>query len=187
MPCPILDCQAGCSGDPTLPHTFLSNRSSTRWLVAAVHCSCWQGDKLRHYFLFNMASIPEPQVSGINEKADSPQQSWNENISGSGKTDAIIDTYRSYTPEFSKETEARLVKRIDRRILPLVVIIYLFNYLDRNSITQARLYGLQKDTHVKGAEYQTAISIFSAGYIAMQLPSTILMTKVRPSRLLVSS
>ncbi|KAH8645931.1 major facilitator superfamily domain-containing protein [Tricladium varicosporioides] len=131
-----------------------------------------------------MASIPELQVSGINEKADNPQQSWNENISGSGKTDAIIDTYRSYTPEFSKETEARLVKRIDRRILPLVVIIYLFNYLDRNSITQARLYGLQKDTHVKGAQYQTAISIFSAGYIAMQLPSTILMTKVRPSRLL---
>jgi hypothetical protein len=68
----------------------------------------------------------------------------------------------------------------------LVVVIYLFNYLDRNSITQARLYGLQKDTHVNGAVYQTAISIFSAGYIAMQLPSAMLMTKLRPSIYLVS-
>lgn len=30
---------------------------------------------------------------------------------------------------------------------------YGWNYLDRNSITQARLYGLQEDTHVEGAVY----------------------------------
>ncbi|KAH7151510.1 major facilitator superfamily domain-containing protein [Fusarium sp. MPI-SDFR-AT-0072] len=92
----------------------------------------------------------------------------------------LLDTYRSYTPEFSKETEAQLVRKIDLRLLPLIVTIYLFNYLDRNSITQARLYGLQEDTHVKGATYQTAISIFSAGYIMMQLPSTLIMTKMQP-------
>ncbi|KAK2123530.1 major facilitator superfamily domain-containing protein [Fusarium oxysporum II5] len=92
----------------------------------------------------------------------------------------LLDTYRSYTPEFSRETEAQLVRKIDLRLLPLVVTIYLFNYLDRNSITQARLYGLQEDTHVKGATYQTAISIFSAGYIMMQLPSTLIMTKMQP-------
>lgn len=99
----------------------------------------------------------------------------------------VMNTYRSYTPEFSKETEGKLVRKIDLRILPLIVIIYLFNYLDRNSITQARLYGLQEDTHVKGATYQTAISIFSAGYIAMQLPSTLVMTKVQPHIFLVSA
>ncbi|GLA15443.1 hypothetical protein AnigIFM63309_002267 [Aspergillus niger] len=57
--------------------------------------------------------------------------------------------------------EVGLRRKIDRRILPLVLLIYLFNYLDRNSITQARVYGLQEDTHLKGAEYQTVISIFS--------------------------
>ncbi|KAJ0130600.1 hypothetical protein HZ326_26302 [Fusarium oxysporum f. sp. albedinis] len=97
----------------------------------------------------------------------------------------LLDTYRSYTPEFSKETETQLVRKIDLRLLPLVVTIYLFNYLDRNSITQARLYGLQEDTHVKGATYQTAISIFSAGYIMMQLPSTLIMTKMQPHIFLV--
>ncbi|KAK8088758.1 MFS general substrate transporter [Apiospora hydei] len=83
----------------------------------------------------------------------------------------FMDTYRSYTPEFARETERGLVRKIDSRLMPFVVIIYLFNYLDRNSITQARLYGLQEDTHVEGAMYQTAISIFSAGYIFMQLPT----------------
>lgn len=99
----------------------------------------------------------------------------------------IMATYRSYDPAFSKETEKRLVRSIDIRLLPLIVTIYIFNYLDRNSITQARLYGLQEDTNVTGVTYNTAISIFSAGYIAMQLPSTLLMTKVQPHIFLVCS
>ncbi|KAK7940967.1 pectin lyase A [Apiospora aurea] len=89
---------------------------------------------------------------------------------------SFTDTYRSCTPEFARETERGLVRKIDSRLMPFVVIIYLFNYLDRNSITQARLYGLQEDIHVKGAMYQTAISIFSAGYIFMKLPGTIMMS-----------
>ncbi len=97
-----------------------------------------------------------------------------------------MDTYRSYSPELLKRMERKLVRKIDSRLLPLVILIYLFNYLDRNSITQARLYGLQKDTHVEGATYNTAISIFSAGYIFMQLPSTLLMTKLPPHIFLVS-
>ncbi|EUC41072.1 hypothetical protein COCMIDRAFT_107103 [Bipolaris oryzae ATCC 44560] len=117
---------------------------------------------------------------------DIDKLSCTNHIESSGKADTVIESYRSYTPEFAKEIEKQLVRKIDRRLLPLVVIIYLFNYLDRNSITQARLYGLQEDTHVTGALYQTAISIFSAGYIAMQLPATILMTKLRPSLYLPS-
>ncbi|RAK80801.1 MFS general substrate transporter [Aspergillus fijiensis CBS 313.89] len=103
------------------------------------------------------------------------EEAWPDGGSG------VMATYRGYDPEFARKTEGELLKKIDRRILPLVLLIYLFNYLDRNSITQARVYGLQEDTHLEGAEYQTVISIFSVGYILMQVPSTMLMTKLRPS------
>ncbi|KAK6008103.1 hypothetical protein QM012_000006 [Aureobasidium pullulans] len=93
-----------------------------------------------------------------------------EMIEDTGKPEKVMDIYRSLEPEYAAQAERQLGKKIDKRILPLVVIIYLFNYLDRNLITQARLYGLQRDTKVNGAVYQTAISIFSAGYIFMQLP-----------------
>lgn len=98
----------------------------------------------------------------------------------------IHQVYDSYSIEFASQVERKLVRKIDLRLLPLLVTIYIFNYLDRNSITQARLYGLQKDLNVQGATYQTAISIFSAGYIAMQLPATLVMAKARPSIFLVS-
>lgn len=132
--------------------------------------------------------MPAAPVTDINKVVgDIDKLSCTKHVECYGKANTVIERYRSYAPEFSKETEKQLVRKIDRRLLPLVVIIYLFNYLDRNSITQARLYGLQEDTHVTGALYQTAISTFSAGYIAMQLPATILMTKLRPSLYLVRS
>jgi sugar phosphate permease len=112
------------------------------------------------------------------------EDAWVENSEGDAPVN-VMDVYMSYGPEFRQNIERQLRRKIDMRIMPLIVLIYLFNYLDRNSITQARLYGLQEDTGVKGAEYQTAISIFSAGYILMQLPATVLMTKLRPSIYLV--
>ncbi|KAL4951873.1 MFS general substrate transporter [Aspergillus filifer] len=106
---------------------------------------------------------------------------WIEDSPNQNESSVVMAVYHSYDEDYIRTVEGQLRRKIDIRILPIVVLIYLFNYLDRNSITQARLYGLQEDTGVKGAEYQTAISIFSAGYIVMQLPATILMTKLRPS------
>ncbi|KIW19820.1 hypothetical protein PV08_00395 [Exophiala spinifera] len=114
------------------------------------------------------AQLPDPVL--IEDVQDPP----------SGKL-TVVQAYDSYTPEFAAQTERKLIRKVDLRLLPLVIVMYVSNYLDRNSITQARLYGLQQDLNVKGATYNTAISIFSAGYIVMQLPSTLMMTKVRPS------
>ncbi|GMF81429.1 unnamed protein product [Aspergillus oryzae] len=135
-----------------------------------------------------MASpLPPTKSSPDSQEVQSKDQkdNWVEHVQDENALD-LVATYHSYEPEFRSKVEKELLRKIDARILPLIVVIYLFNYLDRNSITQARLYGLQEDTGLKGAEYQTAISIFSAGYILMQLPSTIMMTKFRPSIYLVS-
>lgn len=133
-----------------------------------------------------MPSSDPPAVKSLDDsqvKADK-NDVWVENSQTEDSSD-VIGIYLSYDTEYRQKVGKQLRRKIDTRIIPLIVLIYLLNYLDRNSITQARLYGLQKDTGVKGAEYQTAISIFSAGYIIMQVPSTLLMTRFRPSVFLV--
>lgn len=134
----------------------------------------------------NMASTESPARKSLDDSQVKTDKNdiWVENSQNEDPSD-VMGIYFSYDTEYRHKVEIQLRRKIDTRILPLIVLIYLLNYLDRNSITQARLYGLQEDTGVKGAEYQTAISIFSAGYILMQLPSTLLMTKVRPSIFLV--
>jgi hypothetical protein len=108
-------------------------------------------------------------------------------ISATSTSDDPIARYQALPEKRAREIERRVLRKIDLRILPIIVLIYILNYLDRNSITQARLYGIQKDAHVEGAMWQTAISILSVGYIAMQIPSTIIMPRVRPSIYLVST
>ncbi|CAH2350018.1 high-affinity nicotinic acid transporter [[Candida] railenensis] len=83
--------------------------------------------------------------------------------------------------EFEKLAKATR-KKIDMRILPMIVFIYILNYLDRNNIATARLGGLETDLGLHGSQYQTCISILFVGYILMQIPANMIMNKfARPS------
>lgn len=55
------------------------------------------------------------------------------------------------------------------------------SYLDRNALPNAALQGLEKDLGLVDQQYNTAISVLFAGYIGLQIPSNMLLTRVRPS------
>lgn len=59
------------------------------------------------------------------------------------------------------------------------MIMYILNYLDRNNIAAARLYGIVQDTGLVGSEYQTVISVLFASYIFFQVPSNIIASKLK--------
>jgi MFS family permease len=48
-------------------------------------------------------------------------------------------------------------------------------------LANARVQGIEKSLGLKGTEFNTAISVLFAGYIALQIPSNIIITRVRPS------
>ncbi|KAL5366222.1 major facilitator superfamily domain-containing protein [Aspergillus floccosus] len=66
-------------------------------------------------------------------------------------------------------------------LLPMAWLMYLFNYLDRNNIAQARLSTFEEDLHLVGNEFNVAVSILNVGYMLAQLPSNMIITRVRPS------
>lgn len=76
------------------------------------------------------------------------------------------------------QLEALLVRKIDLRLLPMVILMYILNYLDRNNIAAARLAGLESDLSLTGTQYLTALSILFVGYILMQIPSNLFLDKV---------
>ncbi|EXJ85254.1 hypothetical protein A1O3_05929 [Capronia epimyces CBS 606.96] len=78
--------------------------------------------------------------------------------------------------------EKRLKRRLDLLIMPLVILIFLMNYIDRNNYASARLQGLEHDLNLKGSQYQTALSIFYVSYILAQIPANLILNYVgRPS------
>ncbi|EAL90998.1 hypothetical protein KXW98_002948 [Aspergillus fumigatus] len=83
------------------------------------------------------------------------------------------------SPEERQKAERALVRKIDIRLLPMLVIMYILNYLDRNNIAAARLAGLEEDLGMKknSNQYQTAVSILFVGYLLMQIPSNLMLNK----------
>ncbi|KXH30453.1 major facilitator superfamily transporter [Colletotrichum nymphaeae SA-01] len=83
-------------------------------------------------------------------------------------------------PEW-RAAEKRLVRKLDVTLMPVIWTLYMFNYLDRNNLAQAKLDKFEADLGLVGEQFNTAVAIFNVGYMVAQLPSNMLITRVRPS------
>ncbi|KAK9331449.1 major facilitator superfamily domain-containing protein [Lipomyces starkeyi] len=77
--------------------------------------------------------------------------------------------------------EIKLVQKLDRIIIPTLWVMYFCNFMDRNAITNGKLNHLTEDLKLHGNQYNTAISILFCGYLIGQIPSNMILTRVRPS------
>jgi hypothetical protein len=53
--------------------------------------------------------------------------------------------------------EAKMRRKIDTRLLPMIILMYIMNYLDRNNIAAVRLAGLQDDLNLSSVQYQVRV------------------------------
>lgn len=47
--------------------------------------------------------------------------------------------------------------KMDMTIMPILVVMYILNYLDRQNIASAKLANIEKDLSLDTVEYQTAV------------------------------
>ncbi|CAG8960421.1 hypothetical protein HYFRA_00008139 [Hymenoscyphus fraxineus] len=79
-----------------------------------------------------------------------------------------------------KEKEKKLARKIDRNIIPLTMLLYMFSFLDRVNIGNAKLYGLQQDLGLVGNQYQIAVSILFVTYCLSEVPANLMFKKATP-------
>lgn len=77
--------------------------------------------------------------------------------------------------------ERMLVRKIDRRLLPCLFAMIVLNYLDRNALANARVQGIEESLGLTGSEFNTAVSVLFVGYLALQIPSNMILPYTRPS------
>lgn len=102
------------------------------------------------------------------------------------RADSALDmdtsTSRHLVPTWDPAVEKALVRKIDMRIFPIMIVLFVLNFIDRNNFANARLRGLEEDLNLTDVQYQTCISILLVGYVAMQVPSNMILNKLsRPS------
>lgn len=85
------------------------------------------------------------------------------------KTRLTISRYGRALVHFDKAAERRLRTKIDLMIIPTVSLLYLFCFIDRANIGNARLAGLEKDLKLTGYDYNAILSVFYISYIIFEV------------------
>lgn len=79
---------------------------------------------------------------------------------------------------FTPEEEAKLVRKIDLYILPFMCLIFFAQYLDKQSLSYAAVFGLKKDLSMAAHDYSWCTTIFYLGQLGANFVFMYLMTVI---------
>ncbi|TCD70506.1 hypothetical protein EIP91_003267 [Steccherinum ochraceum] len=99
-----------------------------------------------------------------------------------GSVDASLEekAVGTLSSQFKHINERKLLFKIDVRVLSVLAIVYFTAFLDRVNIGNAAVFGLKPDLGLTGNQYNTALVITFVPYILFEIPSNVLLKRLRP-------
>ncbi|KAJ6016122.1 hypothetical protein N7540_010713 [Penicillium herquei] len=85
-------------------------------------------------------------------------------------------------PEYDKKQTARILWKIDWRLVPLLTVLYLASFLNVTNLGNAKIAGMESDLELYGNRYNVALSVFFVPYSLFEIPSNILLKIMKPSQ-----
>jgi ACS family allantoate permease-like MFS transporter len=76
---------------------------------------------------------------------------------------------REYTPEENK----RLLRKIDRHLLPMMMLLYLIQFWDKTTLGSSVLLGVKVDNHLSQSQYNWLSTIFYLSYLLFEWPQNL--------------
>jgi len=117
--------------------------------------------------MYSRLTIPGLLLTHRSQKAEPLQRSISkpsgkivvlENTAQKDKALALLT--QDGTPFDPKSPEARAVlRKIDFRIMPIVLVVYMLMLVDKNSISYAKIMGIQSETGLSASQYSWLGSI----------------------------
>ncbi|KAJ6180821.1 hypothetical protein N7519_011282 [Penicillium mononematosum] len=81
----------------------------------------------------------------------------------------------------------RVLRKIDRRLIPLLFTTYMFNFMDKTILSSASVFGLRDDTALVGQQYSWVSSVFYFGYLGWVYPTTLLIARLPAAKYLTAN
>ncbi|KAI4155897.1 MAG: hypothetical protein LQ340_000677 [Diploschistes diacapsis] len=116
--------------------------------------------------------MPEP----VDEKARSEDYDSSHKFSADSRT-PIPEVITS----LDRSEEKKLLWKLDMHVLPTISILYMLAFIDRINIGNAKIQGLDTDLNMTGNQYNVALFIFFIPYILCEVPSNLLLKRIKPS------
>lgn len=118
---------------------------------------------------------------------DSKEEHQLENVTRVPSRDAISVGDYTLDPEDAryKEIERNLLRKFDRRLIPVFWTMYFFTTVDRSNVgtaiimNKAKGHDLQTIAHLTGPQVSLGVALFYVGLVLFELPSNLILTKMR--------
>ncbi|KAI0378096.1 MFS general substrate transporter [Hypomontagnella monticulosa] len=98
------------------------------------------------------------------------------------RIDALATAPQTTIDSFADLDEKKILRKMDLRLIPMLALLYLLSFLDRGNIGNAKIEGLQEDLRMSPDEYNWCLTVFFFTYAAFEVPSNLLLKRLRPSR-----
>ncbi|KAK5115813.1 hypothetical protein LTR85_009407 [Meristemomyces frigidus] len=102
--------------------------------------------------------------------------------------DGLSDKVTTDTPideiYIDPQRERRLLWKIDAFLVPLLTLSFLSAYLDRSNIGNAAIAGMPEDLGLSKQGLANAVLFFYVTYVPFEIPGSLLVKTIKPSRLL---
>ncbi|PSN60608.1 major facilitator superfamily transporter [Corynespora cassiicola Philippines] len=85
------------------------------------------------------------------------------------------------SPPVTPEEAAKVRRKIDLRLPPFLLVLYMFTWLDRGALGNAALMGIREEMPLTGPQFSLAVSMFFVGTCIADLFTNIGMKYIRPS------
>lgn len=117
-------------------------------------------------------------------KADSIESPVEEGIQ-----DEAFDIYKQGgMNDFVDPVEsARVARKLDWHMLPILCVLYGINYVDKAALSWAVLFTFQEDLGLVGNQYSWVSSIFYFGYLGAQYPASYLLQRFPVGKVICAS
>ncbi|KAJ5627635.1 hypothetical protein N7490_009863 [Penicillium lividum] len=73
---------------------------------------------------------------------------------------------------------AKVLKLLDWRLMPILYVTYVIQFLDKLSLNYASAYTLKSDLGLEGQRYSWVAAIFNFGYLFWAIPSNLLLQRL---------
>ncbi|KAI9739644.1 MAG: hypothetical protein M1834_006362 [Cirrosporium novae-zelandiae] len=117
----------------------------------------------------NSRDDDKPTVS-YTENADQFNHSeWKVSRTGDGDTAMALFSRPDDLEEFNDPQEIKkLERKIDFMILPYLAVCYAFFYIDKTTLSYAAIFGIRKDLHMHGTQYNWLSNMFRGFFLMLQ-------------------
>jgi len=104
-----------------------------------------------------------------------------ENVAEKISNSSASDEIEAQDVELQEREAARVLRKVDMRLVPLLSLLYLVAFIDRSNIGNAKIAGMTDELKMSGMQYNTAVTLFFVPYTLLEVPSNIILKMMRPS------